>query len=66
MPCNIADEVNRLVDGKYLEAMEKIVNPDPLVDVKEWEAFERYTKRGEHMMTNSGIPNYEACWRPLD
>lgn len=46
--------------------MEKIVNPDPIVDVKEWEAFDRYAKRGDHMMTNSGIPNYEACWRPLE
>ena len=46
--------------------MEKQVKPDDIVDVKEWEAFDRYAQRGEHMQTNSGIPNYEACWMPLD
>ena len=63
---NIPEEVNRLVDKKYLKDMAKIVYPDEIVDVKEWEAFDRYRKRGEHMQTSSGIPNYEACWYPLN
>ena len=61
----VYEEVNRLVDAKYLDAMEKLVAADNIVDDKEWEAFDRYAQRGKHMSDNTGIPNYEQCWKPL-
>ncbi len=40
---NIADEIHRIVDTKYHDAMDDIVNSDKLIDLDELKVFDCYT-----------------------
>ena len=67
---NIIDEIHRLVDTKYLLAMEEIVSPETIIDgsyidPQELDEFKRYISREKDLGDHSGIVNYEACWQPL-
>ena len=46
---NIKDEVQRLVETKFLQAMDEIHNIDDIIDSKEVKTFEAYTRRNNHM-----------------
>ena len=62
---NIADEIHRLVSNKYLAAMDNLVAPQNIIDESELKALDSYCWRNRHLLDNSGIPNYEECWKPL-
>ena len=62
---NIVDEILRIVDTKYQQAMDDIVNSDKIIDQDELKVFDCYTQRSRHLLEHSGIPNYEHCWQPL-
>jgi len=65
VPVNISEEIHRLVNTKYLDVMDEIVNAENLIDINEIKNFDCYTKRNQHLCKRSGIPNYDDCWYPL-
>ena len=65
MEVNIKDEVQRLVETKFLQAMDEIHNIDDIIDAKEVKTYEAYTRRNNHMSQRSGIPNYNISLRRI-
>ena len=63
---SIADEIHRLVETKYTQAMEEVLDSKHLIDSKEVKTFDAYTRRNKHMSERTGIPNYSMCCRPLE
>lgn len=62
---NIKDEVQRLVETKFLQAMDEIHNIDDIIDSKEVKTFEAYTRRNNHMSQRPHIPNYNISLRRI-
>ena len=69
---NIIDEIHRLVESKYIDAMHELVSPETIIDIdgdyihpEEKATFDSYIEKERDMDKRSGVVNYEACWYPL-
>jgi len=56
---NYTEEIEKLINRRYLSTMQDLVYPDAIIDKEEKKVFEKYLKRDEQVIKDSSITDYE-------